>query len=109
MDSGTLTALRSTPAARLDGELAWWMDADGRIYVGGACAGPGGIAGGRVCQESRIGVIETLGTKAAVLGILPRGVIDALGERFPGVRWAVADVTPTATQCPGPVGPRPRR
>lgn len=108
MDTGTLTAMRATPAERLDGELLWWINGEGRLFVGGervGTGGRGGFAAGRVCPASGIGVIETVGTRAAVLGLLPRGVVDLLGQRFPGVRWAIADVLPTATER---ADPRPR-
>jgi hypothetical protein len=38
-----------------------------------------------------------VGGRSAVLGLLPRGLVDVLAGRFPGVRWAVADVVPSAT------------
>jgi hypothetical protein len=109
MDAATLIsepALGLSGAGRLAGELVWWIDADGRMGVsaGVSRAGCDAVAAGRVCPASRIGVIEQLGRRAAVLGLLPRGVVDVLAARFPGVRWAVADVVPTLTGRPAPRG-----
>jgi hypothetical protein len=105
MDAGTLIRTVAAPdagassadRARLAGEVLWCIGADGRLETAtGRRRGVGRpIAGGRVCPETGIGVIEQLDGRAAVLGLLPRGVVDLLGERFPGVRWAVADVGPS--------------
>lgn len=96
MDTGTLMAERTAATGRMAGELLWWIDPDGRLYAGErARALPGSWAAGRVCPESRIGVIESIGGRAAVLGLLPRSLVDVLAVRFPGVRWAVADVVPS--------------
>jgi hypothetical protein len=98
MDTGTIILEHGTGlvAGRLAGELAWRMDREGRMLIG-----RGGMvevwASGRVCPEAMIGVVETMGGRAAVLGLLPRGLVDVLAGRFPGVRWAVADVVPSAT------------
>lgn len=108
MDASTAVQSRTTPPAgpspglpgeRLAGALCWWVDADGRLGVspGLARAAEGAVASGRVCPEARIGVIERVGARAAVLGLVSREVIDLLAAGFPGVRWAVADVLPSAT------------
>jgi hypothetical protein len=99
MDTGVLIPERVVPSQRLAGEIGWCLDAEGRVATG---RGVGRVCGwvwasGRVCPESGIGVIETVGGRAAVLGLLPRSVVDVLAARFPGVRWAVADVVPSAT------------
>lgn len=109
MDTGTVILERVAGVAgvgasaggggRLAGELVWRMDREGRMLVGGI-AGRGMMdvwASGRVCPEAMIGVVETVGGRSAVLGLLPRGLVDVLAGRFPGVRWAVADVVPSAT------------
>ncbi len=108
MDASTAVQSRLVPPAepapglpgeRLAGALCWWVDADGRLGVS-PCASRvaqvigGTVASGRVCPESRIGVIERVGARAAVLGLVSREVIDLLAAGFPGVRWAVADVPP---------------
>lgn len=102
MDTGVLIPERVVPSQRLAGEIAWCLDGAGHLATGRAAArGCGGVwASGRVCPETEIGVIETVGGRAAVLGILPRSVVDVLAARFPGVRWAVADVVPSATAHP---------
>lgn len=108
METGTIILERGPGTAgaggRLAGEMAWRMDREGRMLVGGLGRGSGGVgsmaevwASGRVCPEAMIGVVETVGGRAAVLGLLPRGLVDVLAGRFPGVRWAVADVLPSAT------------
>ncbi len=95
MDTGVLIPERVVPSQRLAGEIGWCLDGEGHLATGRA-VGYGGVvwASGRVCPATGIGVIETVGGRAAVLGILPRSVVDLLAERFPGVRWAVADVVP---------------
>lgn len=94
MDTGVLIPERVIPSQRLAGEIGWCLDGEGHLATGRAAGGAsGGVwASGRVCPESGIGVIETVGGRAAVLGILPRSVVDVLVARFPGVRWAIADV-----------------
>lgn len=98
MDTSTLVLERGAgrTGERLAGEIAWRMDREGRIMVG-----RGGMvevwASGRVCAEAMIGVVETVGGRAAVLGLVPRGLVDVLAARFPEVRWAVADVVPSVT------------
>ncbi len=97
MDASTLVLERGTGAAtggRPAGEVAWRMDREGRVLVGrGGASGGGEVwASGRVCPGAMIGVVETVGGRAAVLGLVPRGLVDALAARFPGVRWAMADV-----------------
>lgn len=105
MDAATLIQTLPAPLigastadrARLAGEVLWRIDADGRLETASGRRWGAGrpIAGGRVCPATGIGVIEELDGRAAVLGLLGRGVVDLLGERFPGVRWAVADVGPS--------------
>jgi hypothetical protein len=103
MDTGTIIlervgAGRMVLGHRLAGELVWRMDREGRMLVGGVGVGKMEVwASGRVCPAAMIGVVETVGGRSAVLGLLPRGLVDLLAGRFPGVRWAVADVLPSAT------------
>lgn len=106
MDTGTIIqervgAGRMALGHRLAVELVWRMDREGRMVVGAGGGVGGGMlevwASGRVCPAAMIGVVETVGGRAAVLGLLPRGLVDVLAGRFPGVRWAVADVVPSAT------------
>lgn len=100
MDTTTLSVRSAAGSERLEGELFWWVDGLGRVRVsfGRARDTDGSLAAGRVCERTLIGVIERVGARAAVLGILPRQIVDVLAVRFPGVRWAVADVLPTATE-----------
>lgn len=99
MDAGTITQPVAHPDARLPGELNWWIGAGGRLGVGDAWdrAPEGALASGRVCPNARIGVIERLGARDALLAMLSRGTLDLLCERFPGVRWAIADVASKAS------------
>ncbi len=102
MDTATLSVRTADGSGRLAGELFWWVDGLGRVRVGPVRVRMEGcLAAGRVCEDSLIGVVERVGARAAVLGILPRQIVDALAVRFPGVRWAVADVLPSATERPG--------
>ncbi len=76
------------------GERYWWVAADGTLMVRARAAAPAmvAIASGRVYDDASIGVIERFGERDATLGLLSVGLVELLARRFPGVRWAVADV-----------------
>lgn len=82
------------PLARMPGERFWWVAHDGTLMVRSRAAAPGmvAMASGRVCDEAALGVIERCAGGDATLGLVSVGLIELLARRFPGVRWAVADV-----------------
>lgn len=93
MDRGAVMLERAWAGERPAGETAWWIDPDGRVREAARRTGVP-LAAGRVCNASGHGVIEQIAGRDAALGVLPRSVVDALADRFPGIRWAIADVTP---------------
>lgn len=80
-------------AAQTGGVIAWWIHPEGRLGVSELPTRQPELtmASGRVCLDARIGVVERIDGRDAVLGHLSRSVVDLLCVRFPGVRWAVAD------------------
>lgn len=93
MDAVTQPGPVAPSPVRTGGEVFWWVDDQGRIGAGVARKSmPDGMLGsGRVCPTLGVGVVEAIDGRGAVLGLLPRWVIDLLDRRFPGVRWAVSD------------------
>ncbi|MBO6512469.1 MAG: hypothetical protein JJ974_00700 [Phycisphaerales bacterium] len=84
--------------------IIWWIDAAGILHTCSQITEPpttqGLYAQGKIDPVLRTGTISHICGQPAHIGATPRGLLDALHNRFPHTRWWIPNQPNQQTQTP---------